>query len=94
MRICISEMTMSGEVDAARAMASWRKTKLLYHMPEAMVEALRVTALDRSPSWQRPGAHPSLVFLCATCQRIQMIRRSSAACSFIPLIDQDTAPAG
>ena len=32
--------------NAAQAMGSWRKTKLMYHMPEAMIEALRVTALD------------------------------------------------
>lgn len=36
-----------GRRSAVRAMASWRTTKLLYHMPEAMVEALRVTELNQ-----------------------------------------------
>ena len=33
--------------DAARAMASWRKTKILYHIPQIMVEALAKTSLDQ-----------------------------------------------
>ena len=85
---------MPGEVDAAQAMGSWRKTKLMYHMPEAMIEALRVTALDRSTSWQCPGAHSSLVFLCATCQRMTDDPSQLRGLLFHTAVDQDTSPDG
>jgi hypothetical protein len=77
--------------DAAQAMGSWRKTKLVYHMPKAMIEALRVTALDeilpgsvleQIPAWS------FYVPLPANTDDPSQLR----GLLFHTAVDQDTAP--